>query len=452
MPRIALAVSLSALSLAAQGWVDRTPTNPSASPGPRRNAAMCWDAAHNYVLMFGGEAAQYGVQDTWSWNGTAWTQYSSAVLPNIAPAPGYEFEAMVFHPPTNEVVLFAGNATWTWSGSNWIARPSATLPTSTYGSPCFVAMGRDTARGETVFFVSGRFSNQASPTAETYLWDGFAWSPRATSTRPGPSGRVSMAFDPVAGRLLMQITGQGGGISTYWEWTGTNWQQRFYTGAPAAGGAMACDTANTTVVMLDGVLDALPNHSWTLANGSIQRRSTPVEPARRTDAAMAFDPIRGKTLLFGGFNGLELGDTWEFTPGASATYTTFGAGCTGTRGIPTLAAQQGSLPRIGQTLSLQIGNAPVQGQIFLFLGFSNTDWTGTPLPFSLAPFGANGCNVLVSGDQTFLLPNLLGTSVWNASVPNLPGVQFYNQAFVFDAAANPFGVTASNAGQGVVGL
>ena len=250
----------------------------------------------------------------------------------------------------------------------------------------------------------------------------------------------------------MQITGQGGGISTYWEWTGTNWQQRFYTGAPAAGGAMACDTANTTVVMLDGVLDALPNHSWTLANGSIQRRSTPVEPARRTDAAMAFDPIRGKTLLFGGFNGLELGDTWEFTPGASATYTTFGAGCTGTRGIPTLAAQQGSLPRIGQTLSLQIGNAPVQGQIFLFLGFSNTDWTGTPLPFSLAPFGANGCNVLVSGDQTFLLPNLLGTSVWNASVPNLPGVQFYNQAFVFDAAANPFGVTASNAGQGVVGL
>jgi len=120
--------------------------------------------------------------------------------------------------------------------------------------------------------------------------------------------------------------------------------------------------------------------------------------------------------------------------------------------VPTLAAQTGSLPRIGQTFSLQIGNAPFQGQIFLFLGFSNSDFGGTPLPFSLAPFGANGCNVLCSGDQTFLLPNLLGTSVWNASVPNLPGVVFYNQAFVFDPAANAFGVTASNAGRGLVGL
>lgn len=47
---------------------------------------------------------------------------------------------------------------------------------------------------------------------------------------------------------------------------------------------------------------------------------------------------------------------------------------------------------------------------------------------------------------------VVGTSVWNITVPNLPGVQFYNQVFVFDAPANAFGVTASNAGQGVVGL
>ncbi|MEQ1632803.1 MAG: hypothetical protein ABL997_10550, partial [Planctomycetota bacterium] len=163
-------------------------------------------------------------------------------------------------------------------------------------------------------------------------------------------------------------------------------------------------------------------------------------------------PVRGKTLLFGGFNGFELGDTWEFTPGADASYSTFGAGCAGSRGIPTLAAQTGSVPRVGQTFSLQIGNLPFNGLPFLFLGFSNTDFGGTPLPFSLAGLGAPGCNVLMSGDQSYLLPNLLGTSVWSITVPNLPGVQFYNQVFVFDPPANAFGVTASNAGQGVVGL
>jgi len=39
MHRPALAVSLTVVSLAAQGWVDRTPTNPVTGPGPRLDAA-----------------------------------------------------------------------------------------------------------------------------------------------------------------------------------------------------------------------------------------------------------------------------------------------------------------------------------------------------------------------------------------------------------------------------
>src|SRR5262245_48744428 len=239
MPRIALAVSLFALSLSAQGWVDRTPA--FGSPFPRRSPAMCWDGAHNYVLMQGGETAN----DTWSWNGTAWTQHNPSLVPPAGGYPGYQTGAMVFHPPTNEVVLFSLNGTFTWTGSNWVPHASAVLPSSPYGLPCFVALGRDTARGETVLFVSAHFSgvgSQVFAAAETYVWDGFAWSPRPTATRPGPTGHVSMAFDPVASRLVLQTTGNG--FSTFWEWTGTNWQQRIYSGAPAAGGAMACDTAD----------------------------------------------------------------------------------------------------------------------------------------------------------------------------------------------------------------
>jgi hypothetical protein len=43
-------------------------------------------------------------------------------------------------------------------------------------------------------------------------------------------------------------------------------------------------------------------------------------------------------------------------------------------------------------------------------------------------------------------------AVWNVTIPNFPGASFYNQAIVFDAAANPLGITTSNGGHGVIGF
>lgn len=37
-----------------------------------------------------------------------------------------------------------------------------------------------------------------------------------------------------------------------------------------------------------------------------------VAPANRSGHAMAYDSQRGKTVLFGGYNGGSLGDTWEW--------------------------------------------------------------------------------------------------------------------------------------------
>ncbi|MEM7198960.1 MAG: hypothetical protein AAF628_01755 [Planctomycetota bacterium] len=37
------------------------------------------------------------------------------------------------------------------------------------------------------------------------------------------------------------------------------------------------------------------------------------------------------------------------------------------------------------------------------------------------------------------------------TAPSLVGVEFFNQALVVDPAANPFGMTASNAGHGRLG-
>jgi hypothetical protein len=462
MLRLVFAASLSVGSLLAQGWVDRTPTNPLTGPSPRYDAAMCFDVAHGYVLT-----ATSGNQppDTWSWDGTAWTRRLTTTL--IAPATRHS-AAMVFHTPSNEVVLLSDGATYSWTGSDWLAHPGLQVPSTAVvlTTPYNVALGRDQGRNQTVLFVGTRDAGGGSIVAvgDTLLWDGFSWSLRPTATRPYPVENPSMAFDPVAGNLLLCTTDATNTQSFFWEWSGSNWQQRAFSPTPTAGGVLATDTVHNRVLLFDGSLSPTPNHTWTLANGVSAQLSNSVEPPHRTNATAAFDPVRGRMVLLGGANGpvnlpyggsFALGDTWEFALGAGPAYSTYGSGCAGARGVPSIAAQGPSLPRIGQTFSLQVNNLPLTGPVFLFLGVSNTTYGPTPLPLSLGFLGAPGCTALASGESLFVLTNVLGSAVWQFAVPNVPnapGATFYNQAFVFDPTANALGLTTSNGGQATIGF
>ncbi|MBK8099382.1 MAG: hypothetical protein IPK26_19920 [Planctomycetes bacterium] len=445
---------LFAFPLFAQGWVDRTPTNPAATPPSRAFPAMCWDAAHNYVLMYGGEHHWYPNRtDTWTWDGTIWTR-----RPTTAPMAGGGIlpgaTAMAFDATSGTVVLITYGYGYTWTGSDWFPA-TGTLSNGT-GTPCNLAMAHDPVRNQTIAFVGSRGS---SDVGETWIWAGTTWIERTPAVPPYPCRFPSMAFDPVAGRIVLTTTGNG--QAGYFEWNGTNWQQRFPATMPTASGAMTTDTGNQRIVMLDGVLQNNPGHTWALHNGTATPVASAMEPARRLGAAMAFDPIRGRAVLFGGTSvytyptapGMfPMGDTWEFTLGAAASYSTFGSGCAGSRGVVSLGAQGGSTPRIGQTFDLHIGNLPLTGPAFLFLGISNTNYGPTALPFSLGALGAPTCSILASGDELSVLTNVLGTAVWQRTMPAFPGLVFYNQAFALDPTANTLGLTASNGGRGTVGF
>ena len=467
MLRTACVSALLSTSVAmAQGWVDRTPANPLLGPSNRAFAAMCWDQAHGYVLMHGGTN---NGNETWTWNGTAWTRRLTSTVPYTGSG-SYQFpeiSALAFHAPTNEVVLVHSAGTYTWTGTDWLPR-NTPIGSNANGEAKNVALAHDPVRSQTVLFVGTRNSSSGGNyyAGETYLWDGFSWSPRQTPVVPWPVECPTMAFDPVAGRLVLGTNGNAptGTLhfaqSGFFEWTGSNWQQRLFATAPTATGAFATDTANNTIVMFDGAINSQPNHTWTLANGALHQLATPTEPARRFGAAMAYDPVRQRVVLFGGTNHWAyslsqtwaLGDTWEFDLGAGASYTTYGAGCAGSRGVPTLAAAPGSLPGVGQTFQVNLGNLPFTGAVFLFVGISDTTYGPTPLPFSLAGLGAPGCSALASGEDLRLLTNVLGSALWQWTVPNAPGVSFYNQAFAFDPAANPLGLTVSNGGRGTIGF
>ncbi len=137
--------------------------------------------------------------------------------------------------------------------------------------------------------------------------------------------------------------------------------------------------------------------------------------------------------------------------GGDAGYGFFGSGCTGAQGIPGNVAQ--TLPRLGTTLNIDFTRLP-QNAGFMLLGFSRTMSAFGPLPLSLAPFGAPGCSVLVSGDASILLLGNNNTATWSLAIPlspNLACVQFHTQALVLDPAANQFGAVVSDAASGVLG-
>lgn len=235
-----------------------------------------------------------------------------------------------------------------------------------------------------------------------------------------------------------------------YRWSGTQWLQSFpvwpvqgdirYTGSQLASGALGFRYVNDT--QTGGIIP----RTVRLAGGVASEQfltSYPPEGIYTT----VWDPPSSSFYAFGAASP----SIWRLTLGPDAQASTLGSGCPGARGTPSLAPQQGSAPRIGTNFVLQSLNLPLSGPVFLALGASDTLYGPTPLPLNLAPLGAPQCNLLVSIDNMFPTTNVLGAASWSFTIPNIPGGIFFTQAIVFDASANAFGITLSNAIRGVVG-
>src|SRR5581483_5946425 len=109
---------------------------PATSPPARMWTQMAYDAATQTVILFGGESLTTpAMSDTWSWNGTTWTQLSPTTSP-----PGRGEAALAYDPQISKVVLFGGSGytsgggaydlgdTWTFNGATWTQVTSTPAP------------------------------------------------------------------------------------------------------------------------------------------------------------------------------------------------------------------------------------------------------------------------------------------------------------------------------------
>ena len=210
-------------------WVKRvTPTSP---PG-RTHASMSYDATHANLVLFGGVASDGQLlNDTWTWDGQSWTAQAQTSLATPFARCG---ACMHYDPRSSNILLFGGqttgdrvgkllNDTWTWNGSIWTQRMTRVAPSPRFGA----AIAYHASKQQMLLFGG---TTGAIPTNDTWLWDGHSWLQLTPATMPTARSWANLVYHDIYQQLIL-IGGNGDGsepammnLADTWLWNGITWE------------------------------------------------------------------------------------------------------------------------------------------------------------------------------------------------------------------------------------
>jgi hypothetical protein len=362
----------------------------------RRAPGMVYDPTSTQVVLFGGGIStnpavnpsgaatlttalitQTVENDTWIFNGSSWTQQTTANKPT-----GRSNQGMVWDSGASDVVMFGGgggglstndpitgvsvnvsggtdfpfvNDLWTFNGTNWLPQ----TPTARYGHNFVYDSANSTS-----WLMAGW--NEGVRYGDVWGWNGATatW----TNANPGQAANAAgvrqfggAAFDSNAS--VVQVYGGLDGTYT----SGTLPEALYtYTGATGLWSSAAATTN-------------LPTDANTITGNHISQ-----------GMAMAYVPsgtITGKAstgavLTFGGG---DMTATTAGTPSNAGGMT--GVIRTGATGFSAVTTTGTPISRVGASMAYLGTNATGQGLVMMFGGTCNTHTSGTkPAPASKAPF------------------------------------------------------------------
>ena len=218
-------------------WTQRSPAH---SPSMRAAPGLAYDAAQGQVVLFGGHGLD-ALGDTWTWDGTDWTLRSPAHVP-----PPRESMGMSYDSAHGQVLMFGGAVwvapfhwfmdTWTWDGSDWTQQSPGHSPSARER----VGLTDDPAHGEVLLF-GGLKPGASGELNDTWTWDGTDWSQLAPPLSPTIRSGAGIAFDGDLAQVVL-YGGRTGSTNSYlgdtWKWNGAAWSQRpaaAMTLTPASG-------------------------------------------------------------------------------------------------------------------------------------------------------------------------------------------------------------------------
>ncbi|HEV2317250.1 MAG TPA: hypothetical protein VGV89_06720 [Thermoplasmata archaeon] len=346
-------------------WTSLSPGITHA-PSSRLDAALSYDAADGYLLLYGG-----GLGDTWKFSGGVWTK----LLPFRPTGPGIRNDAlMAYNAALGEVVLIGGTAlhqnnrsiTWAYRSGRWSPLSATPPPSVNALSSHADCLAYDARLGVLVMVEPGGGINETP--ARSWKFNG-SWTkmllprePRSTLMSvctPDPSvadllllgtptwALVGRNWSPIGGSLypvsadgsVMTYDGRDAEV-VFWgaffsptspglygqTWTYAHhawtWLRNLTVGPPgaSAGPSMTYDAGDGYVLFFAGE----PNQTWSFAAGHWTQRTGPVAPSPRALAAVAYDARDGFVVLFGGTpcnisigqHGCpEFNETWTYVHG-----------------------------------------------------------------------------------------------------------------------------------------
>lgn len=233
-------------------WTRRAPVT---APSRRGGHSLAWDSARQRIVLFGGDTMEGNntnriLNETWEWDSTTWVQRFPTTSPEKRTA-----QAMAFDSARNVTVLYGGFAfddgaflreTWTWDGTSWTQKPSAVTP------PCYGPMAFDASRQRAVFFSA--YCNNGVYSNETWEWDGAAWSRKMPPISPPGATGYAMAYDPSRQRVVLTggVDRNFVSLDRTWEWDGASWLERHPSVSPTGRGVSAYLPTLQKVVFFDG--------------------------------------------------------------------------------------------------------------------------------------------------------------------------------------------------------
>ncbi|MCI4343190.1 MAG: hypothetical protein L3J92_03620 [Thermoplasmata archaeon] len=363
------------------GW---TQLAEAQAPSPRAGAAMVYDAADGYTLLFGGCPSQglaYWTHsctasgDTWTLQNGSWTNITTSL--SVSP-PGRSDAGIAYDSADQCVVLFGGfngttvyNDTWTYHAGQWTNVTPAQSP-----SPRFEpGMVGDAAAGDVVLFGG---SNSSSPYAvsynDTWTYQGGAWTPVPTSVAPSPRFSMTMSYDPTSQWVLLfggWSASQPNSFGDTWTFANGTWTN--ITGpvgpSPRNYAAMAYDPALNASIMTGGhVGQNAYNDAWAenATDGWVELNTGNAPPAR-WGLDLSYDATSNQLYLFGGVDALSdyYNDLWTLTPITPVHYTW---------GWTQLVTPTAPSPRAGAAMVYD----PAEGYSLLFGGCPSSNlayWT-----------------------------------------------------------------------------
>ena len=289
-------------------WKLRTTTG--SSPDPRSGAAMAYDSTRKKFVLFGGRAGSgYDLQDTWEWDPTtgAWTDKTGS-----GTGPGARSQhGMIYDSKAGKVLLFGG--------------------------------GRSQIGGDAMA-IGLAF-------ADTWAYDGSAWTPLTTTAAPSARSDFGFAYSSSAGKAYLfggmetlSANVSGSPKQDIWEWDSTagTWTDRTIAGSkPSARFALGMAADSSKGVVVFGGFDISTGGSkndvwyWSPSTGTWEGHDAPsgaLWPSKRQWSSLIIGGSASHPFLIAGLindsgigydagvpmnsNGLSR-EIWELDPSAT---------------------------------------------------------------------------------------------------------------------------------------